>query len=132
MLSAMASRIAAGRAKDGLPQIADVATTLEKTASNQADLEGVLKLTNELLELCRSPQTLDTTPSGAPSIKRGASSSRAPDRSLKFSPFDIAAAQRFIRALAQENLFPTEFPLVSQHAQGYTPPARSESCTRGS
>ena len=61
MLSAMASRIAAVAAKDGLPQIAEVATTLEKTASNQADLEGVLKLTNELLELCRSPQTLDAT-----------------------------------------------------------------------
>jgi putative nucleotidyltransferase with HDIG domain len=59
MLSAMASRISAVASKDGLPQIAEVASTLEKTASNQADLEGVLRLTNELLELCRSPQSLD-------------------------------------------------------------------------
>jgi hypothetical protein len=59
MLSAMASRVAAVAAKDGMPQIAEVATTLEKTASTQSDLEGVLKLTSELLELCRSPQSLD-------------------------------------------------------------------------
>jgi hypothetical protein len=59
MLSAMAGRIAAVATKDGLPSIANVATTLEKTAGTEADLEGVLKLTNELLDLCRSPQTLD-------------------------------------------------------------------------
>jgi hypothetical protein len=59
MLSAMAGRIAAVANKDGLPSIANVATTLEKTAGETADLEGVLKLTNELLDLCRSPQTLD-------------------------------------------------------------------------
>ncbi|HYO10706.1 MAG TPA: diguanylate cyclase [Tepidisphaeraceae bacterium] len=60
MLSAMANRIAAVATKDGLPQIADVATTLEKTAAGQAeaDLEGVLKLTNELLQLCRSQQSV--------------------------------------------------------------------------
>jgi diguanylate cyclase (GGDEF)-like protein/PAS domain S-box-containing protein/putative nucleotidyltransferase with HDIG domain len=59
MLSAMAGRIAAVATKDGLPSIASVAATLEKTASDTPDLEGVLKLTNELLDLCRSPQTLD-------------------------------------------------------------------------
>src|SRR5688500_15338459 len=48
MLSAMAGRIAAVATKDGLPTIATVATTLEKTAGGEADLEGVLKLTNEL------------------------------------------------------------------------------------
>jgi hypothetical protein len=59
MLSAMAGRIAAVATKDGLPAIASVATTLEKTAGVEHDLEGVLKLTNELLDLCRSPQSLD-------------------------------------------------------------------------
>jgi putative nucleotidyltransferase with HDIG domain len=66
MLSAMANRIAAVATKDGLPQIATVATTLEKTASAQTDLEGVLKLTNELLGLCRSSHTLDPQRMGSP------------------------------------------------------------------
>jgi diguanylate cyclase (GGDEF)-like protein/PAS domain S-box-containing protein len=61
MLGAMANRIAAVATKDGMPQIASVATTLEKTASAQNDLEGVLKLTNELLELCRSSHSLDAS-----------------------------------------------------------------------
>jgi putative nucleotidyltransferase with HDIG domain len=59
MLSAMAQHIAAVANKDGLPKIAEVATSLEKTANEQSDLEGVLKLTNELLQLCRSPQHLE-------------------------------------------------------------------------
>lgn len=59
MLGAMAGRIAAVAKKDGLPSIASVATSLERTATTEQDLEGVLKLTNELLDLCRSPQSLD-------------------------------------------------------------------------
>src|SRR5439155_21759284 len=59
MLTAMAGHIAAVASKDGLPQIAQVATSLQKSASEQTDLEPILKLTNELLELVRSPQVLD-------------------------------------------------------------------------
>jgi putative nucleotidyltransferase with HDIG domain len=60
MLTAMAGRVAAVANKEGLPQIASVARTLERTAGDEhRDLEGILKLTNELLELCRSPQSLD-------------------------------------------------------------------------
>ncbi|HEX8521234.1 MAG TPA: diguanylate cyclase [Tepidisphaeraceae bacterium] len=58
MLGAMAQHIAAVAQKDGLSEIAGVANTLERTATGAADLESVLKLTNELLELCRSPQSL--------------------------------------------------------------------------
>ncbi len=63
MLSAMAQHIAAVAQKDGLSEIASVATTLEHSATGVADLENVLKLTNELLELCRSPQSLGLQPS---------------------------------------------------------------------
>ncbi|MEA2734516.1 MAG: hypothetical protein QOE14_967, partial [Humisphaera sp.] len=59
MLTAMAGRVAAVANKEGLPEIAQVATTLEKQAANHQDLEGILKLTNELLSLCRSQQSLD-------------------------------------------------------------------------
>jgi putative nucleotidyltransferase with HDIG domain len=61
MLSAMASRIAAVAAKDGLSEIAGVATQLGKNVEARADLEKVLEQTNELLELCRSPQSLDVS-----------------------------------------------------------------------
>jgi hypothetical protein len=61
MLTAMAGHIAAVAAKDGLGQIAQVATSLQKSAGEHADLEGILKLTNELLELARSPQSLDAS-----------------------------------------------------------------------
>jgi HD-GYP domain-containing protein (c-di-GMP phosphodiesterase class II) len=66
MLTAMAGHIAAVAAKDGLPEIAGVASTLERSASIEKDLEGVLKLTNELLALCRSPQSI----TGAPALPR--------------------------------------------------------------
>jgi diguanylate cyclase (GGDEF)-like protein len=66
MLAAMAGRIASVATKDGLPQIAEVASLLERTSGDQTDLEGILKLTNELLELCRSPQSLDPTRIGPP------------------------------------------------------------------
>jgi hypothetical protein len=62
MLSAMAQHIAAVAQKDGLTEIANVATTLERSSSGVADLESVLTLTNELLELCRSPQSLRLDP----------------------------------------------------------------------
>jgi putative nucleotidyltransferase with HDIG domain len=61
LLKAMASHIKAVANKDGLPQIATVAASLEKSAAEQTDLEGILKLTNELLELARSPQSLDAS-----------------------------------------------------------------------
>ena len=60
MLTAMAGRVAAVANKEDLPQIAKVASTLERTSGDEhRDLEGILKLTNELLALCRSPQTLE-------------------------------------------------------------------------
>ncbi len=61
LLKAMASHIKAVASKDGLPQIATVAESLERSAAEQNDLEGILRLTNELLELARSPQSLDPT-----------------------------------------------------------------------
>jgi hypothetical protein len=61
LLTAMAGHIAAVASKDGLPQIAQVATSLQKSAHDQTDLEGILKLTNELLELARSPQSIDAS-----------------------------------------------------------------------
>jgi putative nucleotidyltransferase with HDIG domain len=64
MLTAMAGRVAAVAAKDGMSEIAEVATMLEKSASEHADLEGILRLTNELLELCRSRQSLDVSSLG--------------------------------------------------------------------
>jgi diguanylate cyclase (GGDEF)-like protein/putative nucleotidyltransferase with HDIG domain/PAS domain S-box-containing protein len=65
MLKSMAHHISAVAAKDGLPQIADVAGQLEKVSAEQTDLEGILKLTNELLELARSPQSLDASQLGS-------------------------------------------------------------------
>jgi hypothetical protein len=59
MLGAMAGRISAVAAKDGLPKIASVAASLERSVETQGDLEEVLNMTNELLELCQSPQSLD-------------------------------------------------------------------------
>ena len=59
MLTAMAGRIAAVALHDGLPEIAGVAANLEKTADARGDIEEVLRMTNELLELCRSPQSID-------------------------------------------------------------------------
>jgi hypothetical protein len=49
-----------------MPQIAQVATNLQKCGGEQADLEAILKLTNELLELARSPQSLDASQLGGP------------------------------------------------------------------
>jgi hypothetical protein len=66
----MAGHIAAVAAKDGMPQIAQVATNLQKCGGEQADLEGILKLTNELLELARSPQSLDASQLGGPAKGR--------------------------------------------------------------
>jgi hypothetical protein len=67
MLTAMAGRVAAVANKEGMPQIAKVANTLERSAGDDhRDLEGILKLTNELLALCRSPQTLDVAKLTAP------------------------------------------------------------------
>ena len=70
MLTAMAGRVAAVAQKEGLPQIAEVATTLEKNAGETQDLEGILKLTNELLTLARSPQSLDMSKLGGPPKER--------------------------------------------------------------
>ena len=50
------AHISAVASRDGLPEIAKLASTLEHSASVEKDLEGVLKLTNDLLALCRSPQ----------------------------------------------------------------------------
>ncbi len=80
MLTAMAGRVAAVANKEGLPQIAKVASTLERTAGDEhRDLEGILKLTNELLALCRSAQTLDVDKfAAAPVTTMPMAASRAP------------------------------------------------------
>jgi hypothetical protein len=77
MLTAMASRVAAVANKEGLPQIAKVATTLEKSSGDEnRDLESILKLTNELLSLCRSQQSLDVKKLTAPVTKVHAAPAR--------------------------------------------------------
>ena len=80
MLTAMAGHIAAVASKDGLPQIAQVATSLQKSASEQTDLEPILKLTNELLELARSPQVLDASQLGSARWHANASPSSGDQR----------------------------------------------------
>jgi diguanylate cyclase (GGDEF)-like protein/PAS domain S-box-containing protein len=56
-LSAMAGRLAATAAKEGVSEIADLAGQLEESAASDPDLLTVVKLTTDLLELCRSTQT---------------------------------------------------------------------------
>jgi hypothetical protein len=55
-LTAMAGHLSATARKEGVPQIADVASQLEQLARTQPDLMEMVKLTTELLQLCRSTQ----------------------------------------------------------------------------
>ena len=52
----MAGRLAATAAKEGVPEIADLANQLEALAGNDPDLLKVVELTTGLLELCRATQ----------------------------------------------------------------------------
>jgi hypothetical protein len=55
-LTAMAGHLSATARKEGVPQIADLAGQLEQLARTQPDLMEMVKLTMELLQLCRSTQ----------------------------------------------------------------------------
>jgi diguanylate cyclase (GGDEF)-like protein/PAS domain S-box-containing protein len=55
-LSAMAGRLAATATKEGVPEIAELATELESLAADDPDLLKVVELTTDLLELCRATQ----------------------------------------------------------------------------
>jgi hypothetical protein len=55
-LTAMAGHLSATALKEGVPQIADLAGQLQQLARSQPDLMEMVKLTTELLELCRSTQ----------------------------------------------------------------------------
>ncbi len=55
-LGALAGRLKTTAIKHGVPQIADVAARLEESATSDADLINLVKLTNELMNLCRSTQ----------------------------------------------------------------------------
>jgi diguanylate cyclase (GGDEF)-like protein len=55
-LTAMAGHLSATARKEGVPQIADLAGQLEQLARTQPDLMEMVKLTTELLQLCRSTQ----------------------------------------------------------------------------
>lgn len=55
-LTAMAGHLSATALKEGVPQIADLAGQLQQLARSQPDLMEMVKLTTDLLELCRSTQ----------------------------------------------------------------------------
>src|SRR5215204_1388961 len=54
MLSELARRVASAAKDDGLAQVAECATELEKSATGQGDPEQISRLTDELLKMCRS------------------------------------------------------------------------------
>jgi hypothetical protein len=56
-LAAMAGRLAASAAKDGVSQIAELAAELEVAATTDPDLIRVVQLTTDLLEMCRATQS---------------------------------------------------------------------------
>jgi putative nucleotidyltransferase with HDIG domain len=56
-LSAMAGRMAATATLDGVPEIAELAAALQETSTDDADIQEVVRLTSELLELCRATQS---------------------------------------------------------------------------
>jgi len=56
-LSVMAGRLAATAAKEGVIEIAELATELEQTAQEDPDLLKIVSLTTNLLELCRATQS---------------------------------------------------------------------------
>jgi putative nucleotidyltransferase with HDIG domain len=56
-LAAMASRLSATASQEGVPEIAQLSSELQTCASADADLMTVVKLTTDLLQLCRSTQS---------------------------------------------------------------------------
>jgi diguanylate cyclase (GGDEF)-like protein/PAS domain S-box-containing protein/putative nucleotidyltransferase with HDIG domain len=56
-LAAMANRLAATASQEGVTEISQLAAELEACASGDPDLMNVVKLTTDLLELCRSTQS---------------------------------------------------------------------------
>jgi len=68
-LTAMATRISAVAEREGMPAIAATAASLASAADSAPDLEAILKTTNELLALCRSPQSLVVPGSSPPGMK---------------------------------------------------------------
>jgi diguanylate cyclase (GGDEF)-like protein/putative nucleotidyltransferase with HDIG domain len=56
MLSELARRVATAARDDGLLQVAECATELERSATGQGDVEQIVRLTDELLKLCRASQ----------------------------------------------------------------------------
>jgi diguanylate cyclase (GGDEF)-like protein/PAS domain S-box-containing protein len=56
-LAAMASRLSATASQEGVPEIAQLSLELEACASADPDLMTVVKLTTDLLQLCRSTQS---------------------------------------------------------------------------
>ena len=47
--------------RDGVSEISDLAGVLEHAAGEDADMNELVKLTNELLQLCRSTQSVFLT-----------------------------------------------------------------------
>jgi hypothetical protein len=56
-LAAMASRLSATASQEGVPEIAELSTELQACAATDPDLMTVVKLTTDLLQLCRSTQS---------------------------------------------------------------------------
>jgi hypothetical protein len=57
MLTELAKRVAAAAGEDGLQQVAECATELERCATGQGDPEQIGRLTEDLLKMCRSSQS---------------------------------------------------------------------------
>jgi hypothetical protein len=55
-LAALAGRLHATAAKEGLPDIATAAAMLEASAAEDAEMTSILQITAELLDLCRNVQ----------------------------------------------------------------------------
>ena len=87
-LSAMAGRLASTAKNDGVPEIAELAAQLEKSAGSDPDLLTIVAQTTELLKLCRSTQTsyLDLADEGDETESGGSNIDGSPRRSRTGDP----------------------------------------------
>jgi hypothetical protein len=89
----MAGRLAATAAKEGVPEIHDLAAQLQQAASHDPDLLTTVKLTTDLLELCRSTQSSYLSvaaPARSGEMKRGPRTCQATDLHCAACPAHLA------------------------------------------
>jgi diguanylate cyclase (GGDEF)-like protein/putative nucleotidyltransferase with HDIG domain/PAS domain S-box-containing protein len=73
LLSAVAGRLAASAQHDGLPQVAQLAGELEKSASTDPDLADIVDKINELMTLCVIPRAAAAEKASEGAKREGAS-----------------------------------------------------------